>query len=352
MSTSLVRIDAVPPVFTPAPDMLANPKLSYTLRSPFIGFRLANRDYLESGQINRFVLFLGNLYPAHIFDDAVHGHETIGLWAAIQLVAGAGRPTEQRSMYRYTLHDAQQTAYRERMPANHLYALSVERAIIEARDEELLWEPIGQHLDKDTVPGHWLWTGRRSRNPSPSVNVMGMHDVPVYRVLWPSEQPDFLPADRHPVRTPNCPIHGITRFCVRPLHYMLSEETSVAPNPRTRRGQPDGRTRSTVRWIADATNTLRCANDEHHILGPKTQHRYRVSQGLEDLAPGESMKPFPWFVHCPGCYARRMDESGGLGRQLRGSWKYREPTGYEMENERALAMRSLMRDWEDEEPDD
>jgi hypothetical protein len=181
---------------------------------------------------------------------------------------------------------------------------------------------------------HLLWT-RPFYRKHPTLNFYDSHNMLVVRLHWLVRRPgELLPLDRNPQKIPNlCPDQGELRACVNSLHYFLPEPTTPAPNPRTRRGMPDGRTTKNNKWYEDPKDGLIRCQQCNEALAPGVQARFQQygTGGLRD------------HLHCPHCYHVRMEQSGGLGRQVRGISRRNELTPREMEEEREFFKMARLR---------
>jgi hypothetical protein len=176
-----------------------------------------------------------------------------------------------------------------------------------------------------TPDAHWLWR-KPFRDLHPTVNYYSARDILAVRLAWLWVRPSIVvPESKNLRKLDKCPDDDVYRRCVNPNHYeIVWEALDPAPNWRgTRQGLPDDRTPKSHRW-EDLDGTLVCYDCGNPL-----------SRGVQDRhARGEHLER---YQHCPNCYSRRQDESGRLGRQLRGTSKVREQTRLDLEAEGWLA---------------
>jgi hypothetical protein len=303
MERSLARIEPSPPVAVPDPAVLRGVH-AFVHRSGIYTQLLI--DHVPC------TLFLGRLYPP--------GSDMSPFIPLAEIPS----QVERRSQYVKQLSDAMD-AEPEGTTLN--WVLRWERMIWEKLYREELAVRVLARIEK-LDPDHMLWRGMTNRSGTPVVSIFAVHDVPVYRVLWPLYKPrDPLPIGRIPKRTPNCPLQGLSALCVHPLHYYVPEPTMPAPHLRTKRGMVDGRPTKMHEWYEHpVTHKLMC-KDCGGELGERMQYRWLQERQAAQAAGTDRMGWVPDRLHCPTCYARRREVSGQLGTQLRGStWQHERKT--------------------------
>jgi hypothetical protein len=290
------------------------------------------------------LLFLGRLYDPRSVDLLIAGSRSPASPAETCLLDLATDPNRMSALSQYVW--LQHDALDHEQDPDVLDGLGWEMARWHKRMQHTLDTHIRLYYHQQG--DHLLWQGRCNRSGTPVTNIFALHDVPVYRVLWPFYRPtDPLPTDRIPKRICSTPV-----ACVNPLHHYLPEPTVLAANPRTVRGKPDMRTQKMQRWYEDGDGRVRCYNCNEE-MSQAVQRRNAILRGRMQAMPGEEVAELPDYLHCPTCYARRVSESGPLGRQVRGVTRLGEPTVYERE-----FVQNFMREheWKQadvwDEPDD
>ena len=178
-------------------------------------------------------------------------------------------------------------------------------------------EPNIRRLSEDEG-SHWLWT-QPFRDLHPTLNFFSAHDLLAVRLTWLCTRPDeVLQPRKNPVKIDQlCDDSDMYRACINPYHYcVITQRRDPASNWKgTRQGLPDGRIPKSHRHYADEQGVVRCW-DCKEPMSPALQAKYQQGRTLNR------------FEHCPRCWNQRMNESGGLGRQLRGANRFRQETTY------------------------